>query len=76
MPFSARYVGAAGGIVIGGTMTGATLAGPNLLAGLRARRDEVEARLALGATPRQAVCRRPCSPLSPLPADPSNPRDR
>ena len=55
LPFSARYVVAAGGIVIGGTMTGATLAGRNLLAGLRSRRTEIEAWLALGATPREAV---------------------
>ena len=55
LPFSARYLVAAGGIVIGGTMTGATLAGRALLGGLRARREEVEAWLALGATPRQAV---------------------
>jgi putative ABC transport system permease protein len=55
LPFSARYLVAAGGIVIGGTMTGATLAGRGLLRGLRARRDEVEAWLALGATPREAV---------------------
>lgn len=41
--------------MIGGTMTGAILAGRNLLAGLRARREEVEAWLALGATARQAV---------------------
>ncbi|WP_433038358.1 ABC transporter permease [Actinomycetospora sp. CA-053990] len=55
LPFSARYLVAAGGIVIGGTMTGATLAGRGLLSGLRARRDEVEAWLALGATSRQAA---------------------
>ena len=36
-------------------MTSATLAGRHLLAGLRARRTEVEGWLALGATPRQAV---------------------
>ena len=52
---SARYVVALGGIVLGGTMTACSLAGRNLLAGLRARRDEVEGWLALGATPRQAV---------------------
>jgi putative ABC transport system permease protein len=52
---SARYLVALGGIVLGGTMTASTLAGRNLLSGLRARRDEVEGWLALGATPRQAV---------------------
>lgn len=55
LPFSARYIVAAGGIVIGGTMTGATLAGRALLTGIRSRREEVEAWLALGATPRQAA---------------------
>ena len=52
---SARYVVALGGIVLGGTMTACTLAGRQLLAGIRSRRDEVEGWLALGATPRQAV---------------------
>jgi putative ABC transport system permease protein len=55
LPFTARYVVALGGIVIGATMTGATLAGRQLISGLRARRDEVEAWLSIGATPRQAV---------------------
>lgn len=55
LPFQARYVVALGGIVIGNTMTGATLAGRALRAGLLARREEVEAWLSLGATPRQAV---------------------
>lgn len=53
--FSARYVVALGGIVLGGTMTACTLAGRQLLSGLRTRRDEVEGWLALGATPRRAV---------------------
>jgi putative ABC transport system permease protein len=57
LPFQARYVVALGGIVIGNTMTGATLAGRHLLSGLRSRREEVEGWLALGATPRQAVSR-------------------
>jgi putative ABC transport system permease protein len=55
LPFSSRYIVALAGIVIGGSMTGTTLAGRHLMAGLIARRDEVEAWLALGATPRQAV---------------------
>ena len=55
LPFSARYIVALGGIVIGGAMTSATLAGRQLLAGLRSRREEVEGWLAIGATPRQAV---------------------
>jgi putative ABC transport system permease protein len=36
-------------------MTGATLTGRHLIAGIRARRDEVEAWLSIGATMRQAV---------------------
>lgn len=46
---------AVSGIVLGGTMTGATLAGRHLNEGLRRRRDEIEAWLSIGATPRQAV---------------------
>jgi putative ABC transport system permease protein len=53
--FSVRYVVALSGIVLGGTMTACTLAGRQLLSGIRSRRDEVEGWLALGATPRQAV---------------------
>jgi putative ABC transport system permease protein len=52
---SVRTLVAVSGIVIGGTMTAATLTGRRLLDGLRRRREEVEAWLALGATPRQAV---------------------
>jgi putative ABC transport system permease protein len=55
LPFSARYVVALSGIVIGNTMTGATLAGRHLLAGMIARREEIEGWLALGATSRQAI---------------------
>jgi putative ABC transport system permease protein len=55
LPFQARYLVALGGIVIGNTMTGATLTGRHLIAGIRARRDEVEAWLSIGATMRQAV---------------------
>lgn len=55
LPFQARYLVALGGIVIGSTMTGATLAGRHLLAGMRARRDEIEAWVSLGASMRQAV---------------------
>jgi putative ABC transport system permease protein len=53
--FQVRYVVALGGITLGGTMTACTLAGRQLLSGIRSRRDEVEGWLALGATPRQAV---------------------
>ena len=55
LPRSTRYVIALGGIVIGNTMTAATLAGRHLLSGMRTRRDEIEGWLALGATPHQAV---------------------
>lgn len=55
LPFQARYLVALGGIVIGNTMTAATLSGRHLLAGMRARRDEIEAWLAIGASSRQAV---------------------
>jgi putative ABC transport system permease protein len=52
---STRTLVAVSGIVVGGTMTAATLTGRRLLDGMRRRRTEVEAWLALGATPRQAV---------------------
>ena len=52
---SVRDLVAVSGIVIGGTMTAATLAGRRLIDGIRRRRDEIEAWLAIGATPRQAV---------------------
>jgi putative ABC transport system permease protein len=52
---SVRTLVAVSGIVIGGSMTAATLTGRRLLDGLRRRREEVEAWLSLGATPRQAV---------------------
>jgi putative ABC transport system permease protein len=52
---SVRTLVAVAGIVIGGTMTAATLTGRRLLDGLRRRREEIEGWLALGATPRQAV---------------------
>lgn len=50
-----RTLVAVAGIVLGGTMTAATLTGRRLADGLRLRRPEVEAWLAIGATPRQAV---------------------
>lgn len=49
-----RYVVAVGGIVIGNSMTAATLSGRNFLRGSRARAPEIEGWLALGATPSQA----------------------
>lgn len=50
-----RTLVAVSGIVLGGTMTAATLTGRRVADGLRLRRAEVEAWLAIGATPRQAV---------------------
>jgi putative ABC transport system permease protein len=50
-----RTLVAVSGIVLGGTMTASTLTGRRLGEGLRLRRSEVEAWLAIGATPRQAV---------------------
>jgi putative ABC transport system permease protein len=55
LPFDARYLVALSGIVIGNTMTSATLAGRHLVAGMRGRREEIEAWISLGATTRQAV---------------------
>lgn len=55
LPWQARYVVALSGIVIGNTMTAATLAGRHLRAALVARRDEVEGWLALGAPMRRAT---------------------
>lgn len=42
LDLSARYVVALSGITLGGTMTACTVAGRQLIAGLRSRRDEVE----------------------------------
>jgi len=50
-----RTLVAVSGIVIGGTMSAATLTGRRLADGLRRRRDEVEAWLSIGASPRRAV---------------------
>jgi putative ABC transport system permease protein len=50
-----RTLVAASGIMLGGTMTAATLTGRRITDGLRMRRAEVEAWLAIGATPRVAV---------------------
>jgi putative ABC transport system permease protein len=58
MPVLARDVRtlvAVSGIVFGGTMTAATLTGRRIRESLRLRRSEVEAWLAIGATPRQAL---------------------
>jgi putative ABC transport system permease protein len=50
-----RTLVAVSGIVIGGCMTACTLTGRRLSDALNRRRDEVEAWLSIGATPREAV---------------------
>lgn len=55
VPFGVRYIVAIGGIVIGNSMSAATLAGRNFLRSARARHGEIEGWLALGATPPRAV---------------------
>lgn len=53
--FAPRYVLAIGGIVIGNSMTIATLAGRRFFEAVLEQWDQVEGWLALGATPRQAT---------------------
>lgn len=55
VPFTGRYLLAVGGIVIGGSMTVATVTGRAFAATLADRWDQVEGWLALGATPRRAT---------------------
>lgn len=55
--FSPRYVLAVGGIIIGNTMTVSTLMGRSLGTLLVSQRDEIEAWLSVGATPRRAALR-------------------
>jgi putative ABC transport system permease protein len=50
-----RTLVAVAGIVIGGSMTSATLFGRRFLDGMRRRREEIEAWISIGATSRQAV---------------------
>ncbi len=52
--FEVRYVVATGGIIIGNSMTAATLAGRNFMRAARAGSAQVEAWLSLGATPSRA----------------------
>ncbi len=52
--FEVRYLVAVSGIIIGNSMSAATLAGRNFLRGARAHLSEVEAWLSLGATPSRA----------------------
>ncbi len=53
--FTARYVLAIGGIVIGNSMSIATLAGRRFLQSVDEQWDQVESWLALGATPREST---------------------
>lgn len=55
--FSPRYLLALGGIVIGNTMTVCTLMGRSLGSLFLSQRDEMEAWLSLGATPRRSALR-------------------
>lgn len=55
--FSPRYVLAVGGIIVGNAMTVSTLMGRSLGTLLVAQRDELEAWLSVGATPRRAALR-------------------
>ena len=55
--FSPRYLLALGGIVIGNTMTVCTLTGRSLGSLFLSQRDEMEAWLSLGATPRRSALR-------------------
>lgn len=55
LALTGRYALAIGGIVVGNSMSIATLAGRRLRSGIVDHWDEVEGWLALGATPRQAT---------------------
>lgn len=57
VPFQPRYVLAVGGIIVGNAMTVSTLMGRSLATLLVSQRDEVEAWLSVGATPRHAALR-------------------
>jgi UDP-glucose/iron transport system permease protein len=53
--YAPQYVIPIAGMILGNSMTSAALAGDRLQGDLRVRRDEVEARLALGFSGREAV---------------------
>lgn len=53
--YDARYLIPLAGMVIGNAMNGSSLAAERLASELRLRRDAIQARLALGASPRQAA---------------------
>jgi putative ABC transport system permease protein len=50
-----QYIIPIAGMILGNSLTSAALAGDRLQSDLRARRDEVEARLALGFSGREAL---------------------
>src|SRR5205807_6974046 len=53
--YDPQYIIPIAGMILGSSMTSAALAGDRLQSDLRARADEVEARLALGFSGREAV---------------------
>lgn len=53
--FAPQHVVPVGGLIIGSTMTGTSLALERLLSEVQTRRGQIETALALGATPRQAA---------------------
>lgn len=53
--YDPRYLIPLAGMIIGNSMTGASLAAERLAAEMKERRDEIEALLCLGASPRQAA---------------------
>jgi putative ABC transport system permease protein len=55
LPPRAEAVLPAGGIIVGGAMTATTLTGRRLLADIRQRHGEIDAALAVGLEPRQAI---------------------
>jgi len=53
--YEPQYIIPIAGMILGNSMTSAALAGDRLQSDLRARADEIEARLALGFSGREAV---------------------
>jgi len=63
--YEPRYLIPLAGMIIGNSMTGASLAAERLADEIRGRRDEIEAALCLGATARRPVSRRSAGPFMP-----------